>query len=66
MSLLQVWPLLLAIEMGKTQRGIQMVVADQRAGWDFEATDMLSMRDGYAVKSDVLVGHKSVWLRLAN
>jgi hypothetical protein len=60
------WSLLLGIEMGKTQRGMRMVVADQQAGLDFEATGLVSTRDGYAVKFGVLVGHKSVWLRLAN
>jgi hypothetical protein len=36
--------LLLGMEVGKTRKGILVVVADQRAGWDFEATGMVSMR----------------------
>jgi hypothetical protein len=35
--LLQVWSLLLGVEVGKAQWGIRVVAADQRADWDFEA-----------------------------
>ena len=49
--------LLLGMKVGKMRGGILVVVADQRADWDFEATGVVSMRYGvcYQVQTYQLI-----------
>lgn len=42
---------MLAAAADKAQKGRRVAEVDRRADWDFEAGDMMSMRDGEVVKS---------------